>query len=234
VNLIELFKTYDLPGTPFTDFKQQIETLPVLLPDYQIIAWTPPNSYGLVTTKTTFMEVESDLAFDFMKALKISHFSCLGWSRGGCVAIIISAKHPENVDRLVVFASNTFITLREIKVCEHSTNLTRWPDSIIKPKLDLYGINFMNKKAKEVLESTKKILTLRQGDMCREFVKKIKAKTLILHGMVDHIVSEDQVQYLQKTIPNSQRINFLKGGHDIHIAYAEEFNKHVALFLNEQ
>jgi pimeloyl-ACP methyl ester carboxylesterase len=95
----------------------------VLLPDYQIIAWDPPNQ-GKTTPEfplaVNFMEVEGDYAYELMMALKIYSFSCLGWSKGGINALFMSAKHPENIEKLIFFGSISYVTQREIAVYEYS------------------------------------------------------------------------------------------------------------------
>jgi valacyclovir hydrolase len=42
----------------------------------------------------------------------------LGWSDGGITAIIAAAKHPDRIDKLVIWGANAYIIDEEAKIYE--------------------------------------------------------------------------------------------------------------------
>ena len=178
-----------------------------------------------------FLEVDADVAYDLMKALEIPKYSLLGWSNGGITSLIISGKHPESIDTMIIFGAIAYMTPREIRVYDFVVDVRNWADHIRKPKEELYGFEYFQKKYTEDVEMVKKIYKENDGNICREFLKTIEAETLILHGEKDLMVSKEHVPYLLQNIKNSELINFPNGAHDIHIKYPNEFNKHVKEFL---
>lgn len=52
--------------------------------------------------------------FRTFKELGFNKFSLLGWSDGGNSSMILSARYPDSVDKLVVWGSNAYIIKEEI------------------------------------------------------------------------------------------------------------------------
>ena len=178
-----------------------------------------------------FLEVDADVAYDLMKALEIPKYSLLGWSNGGITSLIISGKHPESIDKMIIFGAIAYMTSAEMKIYDYSIDVKNWADHIRKPKEELYGFEYFQRKYREDIEMAKKIYKETGGNICREYLKNIEAETLILHGEKDLMVSKEHVPYLLRNIKNSKLINFPNGFHDIHLQYIDEFNKHVVNFL---
>lgn len=65
-----------------TDFKPQLENLPKLLPNYQVIAWDPPGYGKSIPPKkqftVDFLEKDADLVNEMMNNLKVPRFDVLG------------------------------------------------------------------------------------------------------------------------------------------------------------
>lgn len=109
-------------GSGITDFKPQISALPKLLPNYTIIAWDPPG-YGKSIPPSRqftkdFFAKDADFAADLMKTVGFNVFSILGWSDGGITGMILAAKYPDVVDKLVIWGSNSYIIEKELKIYE--------------------------------------------------------------------------------------------------------------------
>lgn len=177
------------------------------------------------------MEVDADVAYELMNVLKISKFSMLGWSNGGITALIISGKHPESVDKMAIFGAIAYMTQKEMKIYDYAIDVKNWADYLRKPKEELYGFEYLQRKYREDIEMARRIYRENNGDICRDLLKYITAETLILHGEKDLLVSKEHVPYLLKNISNSRLINFPYGFHDIHFQYPEEFTKHVVDFF---
>lgn len=109
-------------GSGFTDFKPQINDLPKLLPNHSIIAWDPPG-YGKSMPPSRqftkdFFEKDADYAVDLMKTIGFKAFSILGWSDGGITGMVLAAKYPDLVEKLVIWGSNAYIVEKEIQTYE--------------------------------------------------------------------------------------------------------------------
>lgn len=235
-----LLKIYDLNkifilGSAFTDFKPQIENLPKLLPNYQIMAWDPPGyGHSIPPNReftTNFLENDADCAKKLMEVLKIDKFSLLGWSDGGITALILSGKYPKSVEKLAIFGSNAFIIEEELKIYDSIRDVNKWSAKMREPLEKLYGVeNFKNNWEKWV-DTFKLIYKERDGDLCKEFLEKIQAETLILHGEKDPMLAKVHVPYLMANLKNPKLITWPEGKHNIHLRYSEEFNKKIAEFF---
>ncbi|CAG9832708.1 unnamed protein product [Diabrotica balteata] len=107
-------------GTIWSDFKPQLENLD--RDKFTIVAWDPPG-YGYSRPPNrnfgiNFYRDDAICAEKFMNKLGINKYSLLGWSDGGISSMILSAKYPEKVEKLVCWGSNAYIVAEEVKQCE--------------------------------------------------------------------------------------------------------------------
>ena len=65
----------------------------------------------------------------------------------------------------------------------------------------------------------------------QELLTDIACPTLIIHGDKDPMVGDEHPQFLLKNIKNSKLINVTEGKHNLHLKFAEEFNKRAKYFL---
>lgn len=49
----------------------------------------------------------------------------LGWSDGGITAMIAAAKNPEQVEKLVIWGANSYVTEEEAKIYESESHLCK-------------------------------------------------------------------------------------------------------------
>lgn len=57
-----------------------------------------------------------------LQKIGTNKFSLLGWSDGGISSLILAAKYPESVEKLVVWGSNAYVTPEEIQTYESNKN----------------------------------------------------------------------------------------------------------------
>lgn len=69
------------------------------------------------------------------------------------------------------------------------------------------------------------------GDICREALPQIRCATLIVHGAKDPMIAAEHVPYLRQHIARTEYVEFAEGKHNVHLRYADEFNRAVAAFL---
>lgn len=117
-------------GTAWTDFKPQIDKLPKLLPDHSIIAWDPPG-YGRSKPPDrdfsgNFFETDAIVAKHFVEKLNFKKFSILGWSDGGITGMLIAARYPDVIDKLVIWGANAYIIPDEVEIYESMCKLLEY------------------------------------------------------------------------------------------------------------
>jgi valacyclovir hydrolase len=206
-----------------------------LLPNFKVIAWDPPG-YGksippAKTFTTDFLEKDADLLNELMAVIEVPKYNVLGWSDGGITGMIIAGKYSSNVEKLVIFGSNAYILDEELKIYDGIRDVSKWSARMREPLEKLYGAEYFKTKWAEWVDTFKAIHKEKNGDLCKKFLKQITAETLILHGEKDPMLAKEHVPYLLQHIVGSKLISWPEGKHNIHLKYADEFNKKVAEFL---
>ncbi|CAO1427093.1 unnamed protein product [Diamesa hyperborea] len=223
-------------GSALTDFKPQIHNLPVLLPEYSIIAWDPIGYGKSIPPKkefsVDFLEKDADILKNMMEVLNVRKYSLLGWSDGGISALCLAGKYSENIDKLIIFGSNAYIISKELEIYDSIRDISKWSPKMREPLEKLYGAEYFKDTWEKWVDTFKLIYKEKNGDLCKEHLKNIKAPTLILHGEKDPMIASEHVPYLLKNIAGSKLITWPNGKHNIHLRYADEFNKKVAEFLS--
>ncbi|XP_040156889.1 valacyclovir hydrolase [Anopheles arabiensis] len=222
-------------GTAWTDFKPQIEGLPALLPHHRVIAWDPPG-YGKSRPPdkqftVDFYERDAAAAGELMQKLGFQRYSVVGWSDGGITGLVLAAKQPERVEKLVVWGSNSYISDTEANIYEGIRDVSKWSARMREPMEQVYGVEHFPKLWSAWVDGLLRIHHERKGDICSGSLKHIKAPTLVVHGAKDPMIIPDHVPYLLNNIKNTDLHVFPDGKHNIHLRYANEFNAIVAKFL---
>ncbi|CAH0553855.1 unnamed protein product [Brassicogethes aeneus] len=219
-------------GTIWSDFKPQIEGLDK--EKFTVIAWDPPGYGGSRPPNrnftSSFYRDDADMAYKFLKAINVNKASLLGWSDGGISSMILSAKYPDIVDKLIIWGSNSYILPEEIKIYEKMRDLTKWSDKMKNPLIKLYTEKGLEDLWGGWCGAVHNIF-VNGGNICKEDLGKIKCPTLILHGDKDPMVHPEHPEYLFQNIKMAKLHRFPDGKHNIHLRYAEEFNKIVTDFI---
>ncbi|CAG9857986.1 unnamed protein product [Phyllotreta striolata] len=219
-------------GTIWSDFKPQIEGLN--RSEFTTIVWDPPG-YGDSRPPNrnfteNFYENDADTAQQFMKFLGIRKFSLLGWSDGGISGLILAAKYQENVEKLVVWGSNSYVIEEELEAYEKLRDTAKWSEKMKGPLVAMYTEEGLHNMWNDWCDTLVKIYS-KGGDICKGVLKDIKCPTMILHGDKDPLVADEHPDYLLKNIKRSKLHRYPDGKHNIHLKYADDFNKRVTDFL---
>lgn len=223
-------------GSSWTDFKPQIDKLPEKLPNYSIIAWDPPG-YGRSIPPTRefpidFLHNDAIVANNLMKQLGFQKYSLLGWSDGGITALILAAKFPNAVNKLIVWGSNAFIHPEELKIYESMRNVqmrandffffdvfhfisihfnskgirdvSKWSKRMREPMEQLYGVDQFPILWSNWVDAFIRIYHENNGNICRNELKEIVAPTLIVHGTKDPMIAAEHIPYLRKHIKQNE------------------------------
>ncbi|XP_055384332.1 valacyclovir hydrolase [Condylostylus longicornis] len=222
-------------GSAWTDFKPQIELLPKLLPDYKIIAWDPPGYGKSIPPQKQFgldfFNKDAEYAHQLMLELGSPNYSILGWSDGGITAIILAGTNTKAVEKLVIWGANAFINEEDVKLYEAIRDVKKWSPRMREPMEKIYGVDGFPKLWSDWVDIMTLIYKEKKGNICMEEVEKISCPTLIVHGKKDPMISPEHVPYLKEKITNCSYYEFPEGKHNIHLRYAEQFNKLVSEFI---
>ncbi|XP_053570647.1 valacyclovir hydrolase-like isoform X2 [Bombina bombina] len=220
-------------GSSQTDFAPQLTYLNKEL--FTIVAWDP-RGYGRSIPPNRdfppdFYERDAKDAVDLMKALKFERFSLLGWSDGGITALIAAGTYPSHIHKLVVWGANAYVTDEDVKLYEAVRDVSNWSENMRKPLENLYGKKYLAKTFTEWVDAVYQFTSRLDGNICRHLLPLIKCPTLIIHGNKDAMIPPVHPQFLHKQIKGSRLHLIPDGNHNLHLRYAEEFNKLVEHFL---
>ncbi|XP_050349270.1 valacyclovir hydrolase-like [Nymphalis io] len=220
-------------GTIWTDFKPQIEGF--MQDKFSLVVWDPPGygkSYPPKKEFTqNFYEKDADTAFQLMKELQIPRFSLLGFSDGGITSLILAAKYPDAVNKLVVWGANSFILPKELESYKAIRDTNKWSKKLLEPLIEVYGKENFPRYWSSWVDAMERIYHANKGNICSDVLKNIKCPTFILYGEKDPLVDCVHVSHLHTHINGSRIHLYPEGKHHIHLRYAEDFNKRVQEFL---
>ena len=176
--------------------------------------------------KPLSMEIYADNCNEILQKLKINKAHVIGKSMGGMIAQVFAAKYKSKVLKLVLActcASRDKVNQEIIRVSESIVSkvgmkeiwfnalLLGYSRSYVKSNFLKYKKTKFNNSRKEIegyLNQCKAIRSLNNN----EFLKQIKADTLIVYGKDDLIVPSEKSCEMAKFIRNNQVISF-PGGH---------------------
>ncbi|XP_039750363.1 valacyclovir hydrolase-like isoform X2 [Pararge aegeria] len=223
-------------GTIWSEFNHQIEGFN--RDKFSLIVWDPPG-YGKSyppekNFSVDFLEKDADMAYELMKVLQIPKFSLLGFSDGGITSLILAAKYPDAVNKLVVWGANSFILPAELEAYKKIKDVNKWSKRLVEPMIEIYGKERFAKYWANWVDAMDAIYQANNGDICSHQLKNIKCPTYILYGEKDPMVDQVHVSHLHTHIEGSRIHLYPEGKHHIHLKYAEDFNKRVQEFLLQQ
>ncbi|XP_043245952.1 valacyclovir hydrolase-like [Amphibalanus amphitrite] len=219
-------------GSALSDFSPQLKSLagPELtliaidLPGYGL-SRPPPRRFG-----PDFYTDDARVAGDLMEALGYERYHVLGWSDGGNSAVILAALRPQSVTKLVIWGANAYYTDKLGNVVKAMRNIEDWPEADRAPMLELYGEDYFRSMWTEWVDVTLAFKDVSNGTCMRE-TREVQCPTLVVHGAKDEYFEMEDPEYFVKNIPNAKLHVFPEAKHNLHIEYADEFNKVVAEFL---
>jgi len=222
-------------GTIWSDFKPQVEKLDKNL--FTIIAFDPAG-YGdsrppIRKFTPDFYHTDAKIATDFMKFIGFDKFSVLGWSDGGICGMIMAAKYPESIEKLVIWGSNSYVVKEEIEQYEKIRDISKWSGKMKAPLIEMYTEKGFQDMWNGWCDALQEIYKSRNGNICKELVDKIQCPVLVLHGDKDPMCDAAHSVYFEKHMKNVELIRFPEGKHNIHLRYADEFNTKVTQFLTK-
>ncbi|KAH3769023.1 valacyclovir hydrolase-like [Dreissena polymorpha] len=222
-------------GSTRTDYTHQMRTFNKH--DFTLVA-VDPRGYGQSIPPVRdwpleFLQRDADDVMELIRKLGIEKVSILGWSDGGVVGMIAAAQHPDIIHKLVIWGANAYITKKDMEVFHGIKDIKNWSERMRSPFLSLYGEKYFRAQWSNWVDAYQNYFDKRNGDICIAEVEKIRAKTLIVHGMKDPLVPLEHPDFLHQNIKGSKLYIMPEGKHNVHQKYPREFNFLVEHFLKQ-
>ena len=165
-------------------------------------------------------------------AAKLDRFTLLGISRGGAIAVAYAVKHPERVNKLILYGAypmglNHYGTARELEERRALVSLTRLGWGVHNPTFcrmftqrfipngtpvhenwidDLQRMSTSAENAARLLETAANI------DV-RRLLQKIQLPTLVVHCDCDQVVSSEHGRRMAAEIPDARYVSLPSANH---------------------
>jgi len=218
-------------GTGAGDFQHQIgwfaeRGFEVIAPD--------PRGYGRSRPPERdfpldFYDRDAADMFALMSALGHQQFSVMGWSDGANIAVLMAAKKPQTVTKLVVFGGQSFLTPEEIEAFKAIRKISDWSPRAAQAMRAIYGDDLGGLWDRYV--DGQVALFQAGGNLYRDRLIEVRCPTFVLHGARDPLVPAFHAQAIHDGIAGSRLHIYPEGRHNIHVKYAGDFNPLVHSFL---
>ncbi|XP_055262975.1 valacyclovir hydrolase isoform X2 [Moschus berezovskii] len=220
-------------GSGETDFGPQIENLNKKL--FTVVAWDP-RGYGHSRPPdrdfpVDFFERDAKDAIDLMKTLKFKKVSLLGWSDGGITALIAAARYPSYVSKMVIWGANAYVTEQDTEIYQGIRDVSKWSEKTRKPLEALYGFEYFARTCEKWVDGIDQFKHRPDGSICQDLLPLVQCPTLIVHGEKDPLVPRFHADFLHRHVRGSRLHLMPEGKHNLHLRFADEFNRLVEDFL---
>ena len=179
--------------------------------------------------------------------LELKKIHLVGFSLGSLVARHFASEHSDRLSSLVLHASiykrsieqkivvnNRFELMKMDKPASKKSALRRWfTEEFIKNNKEVYDKIYSmieENDHKNLLKAYKLFVFYEDDD---DMINKIKANTLVSTGQYDVGSTTEMAQNLSNQIKNSKYIEIKNGKHLSNIECAEDFNKTIELFVDQ-
>ena len=200
------------------------------------------------------MRMFADDAIGLMDELNIERAYMLGISMGGMIAQELALHYPERVEKLVLCATNSGLSLKIRILAKIALGIAKliYKRRLKTPERALEFVfsgvftpEFIKENPDYIRERKEKLLAhvspfedyFRQAKAILKFntrkrLKNIETPTLILHGKKDSLVSYKRGLELAGLIPNSRLFSFENSGHAVFTHEPEKVIKTILDFLS--
>ncbi|GLH01627.1 Valacyclovir hydrolase, partial [Gryllus bimaculatus] len=194
-------------GSIWTDFKPQIDNMNKSR--FTLVVWDPPGYGKSIPPKRDFSpgfhHRDADFGIKLMQVLNIEKYSLLGWSNGGIASMIMAAKSPQNINKLVLWGSNSYFSEEEGEKYKAFRDHSVLSPTLKAPYIALYGQECYDEMWTSWIDATAAIMASEtKGDICKTLLPKISCPTFVLHGQLDINIAPEHPHYIIKNVKNSR------------------------------
>ncbi len=216
--------------------------------NYKVIVFDNRGmGYSTAPAGNFSIEEMADDAAGLLDALEIEQAHVLGWSMGSLVAQEVALRHPEKVEKLVLYAANcggAEAVQPSSEVLEELTNTSGTPEEV---GMRLFALLFPPEFLKENPEFYKEFPMPtepshpenmgRQAEAIATWsgscdrLSQIEGPVLLVAGTDDVITPPDNSMIMAERIPGSWLVRFEGAGHGLMYQYPERLASIVSAFL---
>jgi len=216
--------------------------------NYKVIVFDNRGmGYSTAPAGNFSIEEMADDAAGLLDALEIEQAHVLGWSMGSLVAQEVALRHPEKVEKLVLYAANcggAEAVPPAPEVLEELTNTSGTPEEV---GMRLFGLLFPPEFLKENPEFYKEFPMPtepshpenmgRQAEAIAAWngscdrLSQIEGPVLLVAGTEDVITPPENSLLMTERIPGSWLVRFEGAGHGMMYQYSERLAIIVSAFL---
>jgi valacyclovir hydrolase len=221
-------------GTGQSDFEPQLKALPaenirVIAPDVLGYGKSRPPAREF---PLDFYERDARDCAELMDAIGCKTYAVGGWSDGAIIGLLLTLNRPRQVSKLAIWGGNAYLTNEDIEAYEQTRSLSSWSPRMVQTMGEIYGDQLQDLWSAWC--DAMQAIYHAGGDICQKRLSEIHCPTFILHGGKDPLVPNFHADVLHQGIPGSRLHFFPAGKHNIHQAYALEFNRMLVEFLKEE
>ncbi|KAJ8790615.1 hypothetical protein J1605_004588 [Eschrichtius robustus] len=118
-----------------------------------------------------------------------------------------------------------------LQVQKSIRDVSKWSERTRKPLEALYGFDYFARTCEKWVDGIKQFKHLPDGNICRHLLPLVQCPTLIVHGEKDPLVPSFHADFIHKHVKGSRLHLMPEGKHNLHLRFADEFNKLVEDFL---
>ncbi|OXA53796.1 Valacyclovir hydrolase [Folsomia candida] len=233
VDVSHLYQRIEVKGVSINYVKVGTGEKPVLLMCGSVGAGKSIPPERDFSSKESFLHGDIEFAKILMQKLGYPKFSILGWCGGGTEALMMAGKYPEVIESLISINSKAFFGHEDMAFYNLMSDISNWSELARSSMVKVYGEEYFFKCWMSLITLYKRIYDEEEGNLCTEFLSKIKCPTLLVHGQLDPVAPVRHVHFIKERIPHAKVHIMEKGKHNLHLRYPEEFLAIVEQFLLE-
>lgn len=220
-------------GCGENDFAPQLKNLSKKL--FTVVAWDP-RGYGHSRPPdrdfpVDFFERDAKDAVDLMKMLKFKKVSLLGWSDSGITALFAAAKYPSYINKMVIWGANAYVTEEDERIYQGIWDVYKCSEKTRRSLEALYGYDYLAKTCEKWVDGIGQFKHLPDGNIFWHLLPLVQCPTLIVHREKDPLVPRFHADFIHEHVKGSRLHLMPEGKHNLHLHFANEFNKLAEDFL---
>jgi pimeloyl-ACP methyl ester carboxylesterase len=225
------------------------DVLDALATHYQVITFDNRGMGGTTAGSKDFtIEQFADDTAGFMEALGVARAQVLAWSMGTNVAVELALRHPDRVDRLILYAADPGGTESIPATDDVLQRLTDTSGTAEERGMRLLELLLPTEWLKEHAETIQKMFYRPMEPVSPESVAKqataiaawrgcydrlaeIKSPTMLITGTLDVITPPGNSMKMVQQMPDAWLVQLRGGGHGAMYQYPQQLSQIVIDFL---